>query len=49
MTHGGALVAVGAKVIEVDPRGPDAQVYGLAERQRRIAAGVREVVAAFAR
>ena len=28
------------KVIEVDPRGPSAEVYGIGERPRRIAGGV---------
>ncbi len=40
LTHAGVTVAQGAKIVEVDPREPDANVYGIAERPRRIAAGV---------
>ena len=49
LTHPGAVVALGAKVVEVDPRGPDAQIYGLGERPRRIAGGVLDAVSEFAR
>jgi xanthine dehydrogenase accessory factor len=49
LTHAGAFVAIGTKVIEVDPRGPDAQIYGLGERPRQIASGVLEAVANTAR
>lgn len=40
LTHSGVEVAQGAKIVEVDPREPDADVYGISERPRRIAAGV---------
>jgi xanthine dehydrogenase accessory factor len=40
LAHDGAWVEVGAKVVEVDPRGPDAMVRGRGERPRRIADGV---------
>ena len=44
LTHDGALVTVGTKVVEVDPRGPDGQVRGIAERPRRIAEGVLSAI-----
>ena len=44
LTHAGAIVTVGAKVIEVDPRASAAQVYGLGDRPRRIAVGVVDAV-----
>jgi xanthine dehydrogenase accessory factor len=40
LTHDGVPVGVGTKVIEVDPRGDAAGVWGIAERPGRIAAGV---------
>ena len=40
LTHSGVHVDVGTKVIEVDPRNPGAQLRGIGERPRRIAAGV---------
>lgn len=40
LTHSGVHVEAGAKVIEVDPRNPGAQLRGIGERPRRIAAGV---------
>ena len=40
LTHNGVQVEVGAKVIEVDPRDPGAQLRGIGERPQRIAAGV---------
>ncbi len=40
LTHTGVEVAQGAKIVEIDPRQPDANVYGIGERPRRIAAGV---------
>lgn len=40
ITHDGAQVARGAKVLEVDPRGLPEAVRGLGERPRRIAEGV---------
>ena len=49
LTHTGAAVALGAKVLEIDPRGSDAQICGLGERPRRIACGVLDVVAEYAR
>jgi len=47
LTHDGAPVAEKAKVIEVDPRGPRAQVRGIGERPGRIARGVLEAVRAW--
>lgn len=44
LAHDGAWVEAGAKIIEVDPRGPDAVVLGLGERPRRIAEGVLRAV-----
>lgn len=44
LTHDGAPVTVGTKVIEVDPRGHAGEVCGIAERPRRIAAGVLSAV-----
>ena len=40
LTHAGVTVAQGAKIVEVDPRESNANVYGIGERPRRIAAGV---------
>lgn len=40
LTHSDVEVAQGTKVIEVDPRDEDADIYGIGERPRRIAAGV---------
>lgn len=40
LTHTGVEVSQGAKIVEIDPREPDANVYGIGERPRRIAAGV---------
>ncbi len=40
LTHSEVDVAQGTKVIEIDPRGEDADIYGIGERPRRIAAGV---------
>jgi xanthine dehydrogenase accessory factor len=40
VTRDGVQVAVGAKVADVDPRGREAVVAGIAERPRRIAEGV---------
>jgi len=45
LTHDGAPVERGGKVIEVDPRGEDAQIYGIGVRPGRIAAGVLEAIA----
>jgi xanthine dehydrogenase accessory factor len=44
LTHDGVPVAQRTKVIEVDPRGPEAQIRGIAERPRRIAEGVLRAV-----
>lgn len=44
LAHDGARVETGAKVVEVDPRGEDAVVFGLGERPLAIAEAVREVV-----
>ena len=40
LTHDGVPVSVRTKIIEVDPRGPGAEVRGISERPRRIAGGV---------
>jgi xanthine dehydrogenase accessory factor len=40
LTHDRVPVTVGTKVIEVDPRGADAEVRGIGERPRRIAHGI---------
>ena len=44
LTHDGVPVEKGTKVIEIDPRGERAAVFGLAERPRRIAAGVLRAI-----
>ena len=44
LTHDGAVVAAGAKVIEVDPRGNADAARGLGERPQRIAQGVLAAV-----
>jgi xanthine dehydrogenase accessory factor len=44
LTHDGVPVAKKAKIIEVDPRGAQAQISGIAERPRRIARGVLEAI-----
>lgn len=44
LTRDGVPVAVGTKVVEVDPRGPDAVVTGIGERPGRIADGVLRAV-----
>ena len=44
LTHDGVRVAQNTKVIEVDPRGVNAQISGIAERPRRIAQGVLQAV-----
>lgn len=49
LTHDGVPVARKTKIIEVDPRGAQAQVTGTAERQRRIAGGVLDAVKAWER
>ena len=40
LTHTEVQVAAGTKVIEIDPRDADADIYGIGERPRRIAQGV---------
>jgi xanthine dehydrogenase accessory factor len=45
LTHDGAWVAKGTKVIEIDPRDDAAEVRGLGERPRRIAEGVLKALA----
>ena len=40
LVHDGVPVDVGAKVVEVDPRGDLEKVYGIGPRPARIAAGV---------
>jgi len=40
LTHDGASVAAGTKVLEVDPRGEPARAFGVGERPDRIAAGI---------
>ena len=45
LTHDGAPVAVGAKVVEVDPRGDLSAAFGLGPRPLRIAEGVQAAIA----
>lgn len=47
MTHAGASVKAGTKVVEVDPRGDPARSFGIAERPQRISIAVRNAVAAY--
>lgn len=49
ITHDGAPVTVGTKVIEVDPRGRVGEVRGIGERPRRIAEGVLSAIRAWKR
>lgn len=44
LTHDGAQVAVGTKVVEVDARADPRAAFGIGERPRRIAAGLLEVI-----
>jgi hypothetical protein len=44
LTHDDVPVALKAKVIEVDPRGKQLKIVGIAERPRRIALGVLEAI-----
>ena len=46
LVHDGVPVDVGAKVVEVDPRGDLTKVFGIGPRPRRIAEGVLEAMAA---
>jgi hypothetical protein len=43
------VVTLGAKVAEVDARGPTAQVHGLGDRLRRTARRVLEAIGNFER
>lgn len=45
LTRSGVFVPMAAKVIEIDPRGDPSSVFGLGERPRRIAEGVRQALA----
>lgn len=45
ITHEGAAVKAGTKVVEVDPRGDPARAFGIAERPRKIALAVLAAVA----
>jgi xanthine dehydrogenase accessory factor len=47
LTHDGVPVAKKTKVIEVDPRGKQATISGIAERPSRIAAGVLQAISAW--
>lgn len=49
LTHDGAPVNVGTKVIEVDPRGHAGEVRGIAERPGRIALGVLSAIRDYGR
>ncbi|HKA45494.1 MAG TPA: hypothetical protein VKF40_26140 [Burkholderiales bacterium] len=46
LTHSEVYVERGTKVIEIDPRGDAADIYGISERPRRIADGVLAAVQA---
>ena len=46
LTHHGASVSRGTKIIEIDPRGRAERVFGIGERPRRIAAGVLDCISA---
>lgn len=45
LTHAGASVKVGTKVVEIDPRGNPARSFGIAERPKKLALAVLAVVA----
>ena len=47
LTHDGVPVAQKTKIIEVDPRGRQAQISGIPERPKRIAAGVLSAIKAW--
>lgn len=49
LSRDGIAVAPGTKVIEIDPRGPQAVAAGIGERPRRIAAGVLAAVEMLSR
>jgi len=44
ITHAGAAVKAGTKVVEVDPRGDPARAFGIAERPGKIALAVLDAV-----
>lgn len=44
LTRCGVFVPLHTKIVEIDPRGDQAQIYGLGERPLRIAAGVLDAV-----
>lgn len=46
LTHAGAAVKLGTKVVEIDPRGDPAKAFGIAERPGKIALAVLAAVAA---
>ena len=48
LIHDDVPVTVGTKVIEVDPRGSEAEVRGLGERARRVAEAVLQAVSGWA-
>lgn len=45
LTHDGAWVALGAKIVEVDARGDPSSAFGVGERPQRIAEGVAAAIA----
>jgi xanthine dehydrogenase accessory factor len=49
LTHDGVQVVQKSKVIEVDPRGEQAQISGIVERPGRIAQGVLEAIKTWER
>jgi xanthine dehydrogenase accessory factor len=49
LTHDGVRVTAGTKLIEVDPRGADAEVHGIGERPRRIADAVLAAIRGWSR
>lgn len=44
LTHHGASVTTGTKVLEIDPRGIQGAAFGIGERPAKIAAGVLEAI-----
>lgn len=46
LTRSGVPVSIATKVIEIDPRGDPASAFGVGERDKRIAEGVRAAIAA---
>lgn len=45
LTHAGASVKAGTKVVEIDPRGDAAKAFGIAQRPERIALAVLDAIA----